>query len=149
MKKFFLSVSSLLISLLITTQSAFASCDIGTTLFKDTLFGAGLGAGVGGLVLISTQNSNNVPSSLATSALIGAAAGIVVGVVELSMSNCMSVSHGRVRESHDDVSNQINFKPLVTIIDNTIEPPSIQRTEAKPLALNQIGAGVTVEYKLN
>lgn len=82
----FILLSSLLI--LPAFQFAKADCDVGPVLFRDTVFGAAIGTGVGALVMISNQSSDRIAPNLATAALIGAGAGAVVGIVELSFSDC-------------------------------------------------------------
>ena len=150
MKMFFFSIMTLLAAVFGIIQNASASCDVGPVLFRDTLYGAAVGTGVGALVLLSTSSSSNIPSTLATSALVGAGVGLVVGVVEISMSNCTTGGGGR--KSHDDSQNYgLNLKPMVTIVEaksGNLLVPSIQPSR-NDFSINTVAGGITLEYALN
>ncbi|WP_186647633.1 hypothetical protein [Fluviispira vulneris] len=89
-KKGLTILASAFLFLVPSWQSAQAQCEVGPILFRDTLFGAGIGAGVGALVLIANETSDKVPAKIATATLIGAGLGAMVGVIELSLSDCGS-----------------------------------------------------------
>ncbi len=130
-------------------ESAHAACDVGPVIFRDTLFGAGIGLGVGALVLVANQNSNNIAANLATATLIGAGVGAVVGIVELSLSDC-GQRHGANVEKPG-----FKAQPLLTLLpekkfeyeakkteDNFIDSLQIEK-------LNNIAMGVSLSYTFN
>src|SRR6185312_459669 len=116
MKLFFYVLTTFFTLIFSNVQGAFASCDVGPVLFRDTIYGAAVGAGVGALVLISSGSSSNIGQTIATSTLIGSGAGLVVGVVEISLSNCSSGGNHKSRSENSDYG--FNVKPLFTIVNN-------------------------------
>lgn len=65
-----------------------ADCSLGSILFKDTLYGLGTGIVVGGLVMIAQNSSTEIPAKLATAGLVGGGLGAIVGIIEISLSDC-------------------------------------------------------------
>lgn len=111
------------IAILLSAQSlsCFASCDVGAVVFKDTLYGTAIGGGVGALILITNTGAGpqNIAPVIGTSALMGAAVGALVGVVELNLT----CGHGR----NDASSGRLFAHPVVT---------------------NNLGAGLGLTYDL-
>jgi hypothetical protein len=105
-------VSCLMLSSLMFgfNQYANASCDFGSTIFRDSLYGTALGAGVGALVLVANSSTSNIAPNIATSALVGAGLGMVVGVVELSMSECVASRH---ESDLSDTNHTFSVRPLL------------------------------------
>jgi hypothetical protein len=151
MKKKALYFLTFLIAIFSVAKSE-AACEIGPILFRDTLYGTAVGTGVGALVLLSTSNSSNIAPTLATSALIGAGVGLIVGVVELSYSDCSfgggggGKSHRKRDDSYD--SYGFNLKPLITIVDTKVNEPSLQATPQN-FGFNKMGGGLTFEFPIN
>jgi hypothetical protein len=69
------------------TNFAHAECDMGPLLFRDTFLGAAVGAGIGVLLQISNQSTDRIAGNIATSTIVGAGVGGMVGVVELYFSH--------------------------------------------------------------
>ena len=136
------------IILMPTYQVAHAQCEVGSVLFKDTLFGAAIGLGVGALVLVANQTSDHIAPNLATATLIGAGVGAVVGVVELSISDCSSRRNASL--------NGFRASPLLTFMPQShIEGPSISETlnatssltdKLSIEKLNKMAMGVSMSY---
>lgn len=74
--------------LLSATPARAKSCELGETIFRDTLYGMGVGAIVGGVYLltrVSSIDGSDVISDLATASLVGAGVGAVIGVAEAGL----------------------------------------------------------------
>lgn len=70
------------------TPAQAASCDLGATIFRDTLYGLGVGAAVGGVYLLArsdNEDAGEIVSDLASASLIGAGVGAIIGIVEASL----------------------------------------------------------------
>ncbi|WGL60814.1 hypothetical protein QEJ31_04285 [Pigmentibacter sp. JX0631] len=125
-------------------QQANAACDVGPVIFRDTLFGAGLGLGVGALVLVANQNSNNIAANLATATLIGTGVGAVVGIVELSLSDC--------NQKHTLNKEKPGFQasPLLTLLPENKAEVDIKTESSSDFfqveKLNQLAMGVSLSY---
>jgi hypothetical protein len=128
-----------------TFHVAQAECDVGPVLFKDTLFGAAIGVGVGALVLVANQTTDRIAPNLATATLIGAGVGVVVGVVELSLSDCPA----RHNSAYVDNSG-FRARPLFTFLpQNQIDTPNASSVFKDKLSvenLNKVAMGVSVSY---
>lgn len=128
-----------------TFQVAQAECDVGPVLFRDTLFGAAIGVGVGALVLVANQTTDRIAPNLATATLIGAGVGIVVGVVELSLSDCSAR-----RNSASVDTPGFRARPLLTFLpQNQIDAPSVSSSFKDKLSvenLSKVAMGVSVSY---
>ncbi|MES2614142.1 MAG: hypothetical protein V4591_01870 [Bdellovibrionota bacterium] len=130
---YILSIFTLIAS---NTQNAFASCEVGPILFRDTLYGAAIGGGVGALVLIANSDSSNIAPTFAASALVGAGAGLLTGIFEISLSNCSGGGGGGHKKNRDEnYGYELKVRPMFSVADN--------------LNLNKIGGGMTFEYTLN
>ncbi|APJ04550.1 hypothetical protein [Silvanigrella aquatica] len=92
-----------------TFQVAQAQCEVGSVLFRDTLLGSAVGLGVGALVMVANQSSTNIAPNLATATLIGAGAGVIIGVVELSLSDCSSSR----RSAYASAQSGFKARPLL------------------------------------
>ncbi|KAB8027985.1 hypothetical protein [Fluviispira multicolorata] len=127
-------------------QSAQAQCEVGPVLFRDTLFGAGIGAGVGALILVANETSDKVPAKLATATLIGAGVGILVGVVELSFSDCGS-GNRHVRNSEQP---GFHAEPLFAFVNKPIiYGKNLENDTKNPFELanlSNISMGLKVQY---
>ena len=77
--------------------NAASECQIGYTVFRDTMYGSAIGAGVGTLYLVAASSTTRIPSTIATSALIGASVGVVVAGVEVYTQNCF---HAQMASQH-------------------------------------------------
>ncbi|MGY3802523.1 hypothetical protein ACWNT8_00430 [Pigmentibacter ruber] len=125
-------------------QEANAACDVGPVIFRDTLFGAGIGLGVGALVLVANQNSNNVPANLATATLIGAGVGAVIGIVELSLSDC--------GQKHTLKKEKPGFQasPMLTLLPEIKPEVELKNESISELFqfenMNQLAMGVSLSY---
>ena len=112
-------------------------------MFRDTLFGAGIGLGVGALVLIANQSSDKIAPNLATATLIGAGVGAVVGIVELSLSDCSGRRNAQKKEEGFRARPMLSFLPQNSGYE-------IMETNSKDLFqldyLNKMAMGVTVSY---
>ena len=145
-KKIKIIVSSCLL-LLPTFQVAHAQCEVGPVMFRDTLFGAGIGVGVGALVLIANQNSDNIAPNLATATLIGAGVGAVVGIVELSLSDCSASRRNALKKEEG-----FQARPMFSFIphNSNIETLSVSSVTSKDAMsfdqLNDIAMGVSLSY---
>jgi len=130
-------------------ERAHAACDVGPVIFRDTLFGAGIGLGVGALVLVANQNSNNIAANLATATLIGAGVGAVVGIVELSLSDC-GQRHGANIEKPG-----FKAQPLLTLLpEKKFEYEATKNEESlintlQIEKLNTVAMGVSLTYTFN
>ena len=125
-----------------TFQTAQAQCEVGTVIVRDTLFGAGIGLGVGALFLVANQNSNNIAPNLATATLIGAGVGAVVGIVELSLSDC---------SFHKNAMQKVGFKarPMLTFLPQSTyhEVTHTKSSDSDYFnSLNHLAMGLTVSY---
>ncbi len=143
MKRSLLVSFSVFSSFLLTPfQAHAATCDMGGIIFKNVMYGTGIGAGVGALVQLANSNSSHIIPNIATSALIGAGIGAVVGVVEISYSeNC-----AKRKKENDDYALNLKFKPLVKLANTTNANDGIpfpHVVKEKP------GAGLTVLYSLD
>jgi hypothetical protein len=67
---------------------AHAECSVGVTLFRDTLYGTGVGFVVGGLVLLAKGDDKDIVQQLATASLIGTGVGAVVGIADVALNPC-------------------------------------------------------------
>ena len=123
-------------------QKAQASCDVGPVLFQDTLYGAGIGTGIGALVLLANSSSNNIAPTLAASALAGIGTGLVVGVVELSLSDC---AFGKASKNSEASHNShFHLEPLVALWKEPSFPEN--RPQFKVTKDNKFIGGLTLEY---
>lgn len=109
---------TILTALFLNSQNVYASCDVGPVLFRDTLYGTGVGAGLGALVLIANSSTTNIAPTVATAALVGAGAGLIVGALEISVSGCMSGSGKKGRD--DSYSFGFNMKPMINVVDSNL-----------------------------
>ena len=115
----------------------------------DTLFGAGIGLGVGALVLVANQNSNNIAANLATATLVGAGVGAVVGIVELSLSDC-GQRHGASVEKPG-----FKAQPMLTLLHQNNAVNDRVKTEESYIdslkieKLNNVAMGVSLSYTFN
>lgn len=127
-----------------TFQMAQAECDVGPVLFRDTLFGAAIGAGVGALVLVANQTTDRIAPNLATATLIGAGVGAVVGVVELSLSDCP----GR-RNAYMETSG-FRARPLFAFLpQNQVDAPHASSHFKDKLSienLSKVTMGLSLSY---
>ncbi len=147
MRKLFTKKMKLILSscflMLPTFHSAHAQCEVGPVMFRDTLFGAGIGLGVGALVLIANQSSDKIAPNLATATLIGAGVGAVVGIVELSLSDCSGRRNAQKKEEGFQARPMLSFLPQNSGYE-------IKETNSKDLFqldyLNKMAMGVTVSY---
>lgn len=119
-------------------NSAYAQCEVGSTIFRDTLFGAGIGLGVGALVLVANETSTGVAPKLATASLIGAGVGALIGVVEISFnSSCGSGYASQTPKPGFSATPMFAF-------ENTASNSTSKESFFKKLAL-----GVNLEYVLD
>lgn len=127
--------STLLLASVPTTRGWASPCDLSDTILRDTLYGTAIGAGVGALYMVaSSANSDRLAPGIATSALIGAGAGFILGMVDLSYSGCFSSDKGR----YDSSEKGFHVKPLVALFNS----------DGQTWNASQIGSGLTLTYFL-
>jgi hypothetical protein len=131
-----------ILNLLTFIKPAHASCEIGETVFRDTLYGAGIGAGVGGLVLLANSDSKNIGPTMATGALVGVGLGVATGIIEVSLSGCGN------REAKND-SSRLKFSPMFAVLPKTVFQDNVLLQKEVPFAISQVSPGLNVTLQLN
>jgi hypothetical protein len=148
MRKFFNKKVKVILSscllLFPTFQVAQADCDVGPVLFRDTLFGAAIGVGVGALVLVANQTTDRIAPNLATATLIGAGVGVVVGVVELSLSDCPARRNASVETSGFHARPMLTFLPQNQI--DSLPVSSSLKDKLSIENLNKVAMGLSLSY---
>ena len=79
------------LSSFVSLNSYATDCNIGETIFKNTLYGTGIGVIFGGLFILGTQgNSSDKLHYLPFGAAVGAAVGLGIGIVDTYYSGCLT-----------------------------------------------------------
>lgn len=134
-KRFCIWAAMLLLGSTSTTRVWASSCDFSNTVLRNTIYGTAIGAGVGTLYMVATAaSSDRLAPGIATSALVGAGAGFILGLVDLSYSGCFD----KDRDRYDSYEKGLRIRPLVTVLNS----------DGPTLNLNQIGSGLTFTYFL-
>ncbi|RDB36927.1 MAG: hypothetical protein DCC88_02635 [Spirobacillus cienkowskii] len=128
-------------------NQAHAQCEVGVTLFRDTLYGAAVGAGAGALILIANQSTKSIAPQLASATLVGAGVGVIVGVIELSFSDCFSKDRQNAKLLKPGFRAQplIGFNSVENNLDMKLKKADIYE-ELNRIKINDMAFGVTLSY---
>jgi len=120
------------------------SCNAGYLLFRDTLYGAAVGAGVGALILVANQNSNNIAPVLATSTLVGGGVGLGIGILEITLDG--DCSFQRNKSHYNESSTSLKASPIVSFVQNDQRNVTLQPSKGPTLDMHTLEMGVGLTY---
>ncbi len=100
------SLLLLIASFLPQAKAADIACDSlgGSVVFRDSLYGLGLGAIIGGLGVAASENADNAGQIVAGTALAGTLLGLGFGVYEVTARDCSEPKPDQYNK------NEYNFK---------------------------------------
>lgn len=94
-----ISLGTIFASLFTVTASR-AECQLGYTVFRDTLYGGAIGAGIGTLYLVATATTKHLPETIGTASLLGVSGGLIVAGVETYNQDCFGTQVGGSSSEH-------------------------------------------------
>lgn len=90
---FVLITSTFLLNSTLANASGFGCSGVaGGVILKDTLYGAGVGGIIAGLVVLSKDDKSDSGKQIANGGLIGGVLGLGLGIAEIAMRDCSQPS---------------------------------------------------------